>query len=90
MTKADLVDVVAKKANLTAKAAREAVAAVFGAVTDALKKGDKVQVIDYGGVISIIPHPRDPIEESYGFLKEGPSLTEALLKSRREDAARDK
>ena len=41
MTKADLVEVVAKKANLTAKAAREAVAAVFGAVTDALKKATK-------------------------------------------------
>jgi DNA-binding protein HU-beta len=48
MTKADLVDVVAKKANLTAKAAREAVAAVFGAVTDALKKGDKVVVTGFG------------------------------------------
>lgn len=48
MTKADLVEVVAKKASLTAKAAREAVAAVFGAVTDALKKGDKVVVTGFG------------------------------------------
>ena len=39
MTKADLVEVVAKKASLTAKAARESVAEfVFGAVTDSLKK----------------------------------------------------
>lgn len=48
MTKADLVEVVAKKASLTAKAAREAVAAVFGAVTDSLKKGDKVVVTGFG------------------------------------------
>ncbi len=48
MTKSDLVEVVAKKASLTAKAAREAVAAVFGAVTDALKKGDKVVVTGFG------------------------------------------
>ena len=47
-TKADLVEVVEKKANLTAKAAREAVAAVFGSVTESLKKGDKVVVTGFG------------------------------------------
>jgi nucleoid DNA-binding protein len=48
MTKADLIEVVAKKANLTAKASREAVGAVFQTVTDALKKGDKVVVTGFG------------------------------------------
>lgn len=48
MTKADLVAQVAKKANLTAKAAREAVAAVFGTVSDALKRGEKVVVTGFG------------------------------------------
>ncbi len=48
MTKADLIEVVARKANLTAKAARESVVAVFGAVTDSLKKGDKVVVTGFG------------------------------------------
>lgn len=48
MTKADLVAYVAKKASLTNKAAREAVASVLGAVTDALKKGDKVVVTGFG------------------------------------------
>lgn len=48
MTKADLVAYVAKKASLTAKAAKEAVNAVFGAVSDALKKGDKVVVTGFG------------------------------------------
>lgn len=48
MTKADLIEVVAKKANLTAKASREAVAAVFGAIADAMKKGDKVVVTGFG------------------------------------------
>ena len=48
MTKADLVVYVAKKANLTAKAAKESVNAIFGAVTDALKKGDKVVVTGFG------------------------------------------
>lgn len=48
MTKADLVVYVAKKVNLTAKAAREAVNAVFGTITNALKKGDKVVVTGFG------------------------------------------
>lgn len=48
MTKADLIAYVAKKASLTNKAAREAVAAVIGAITDALKKGDKVVVTGFG------------------------------------------
>ncbi|MEK7354003.1 MAG: AbrB/MazE/SpoVT family DNA-binding domain-containing protein [Chloroflexota bacterium] len=54
------------------------------------KKGDKFNVIDYGGVISIIPVSKDPIKAARGMLKGGPSLTKALLESRREDAARDK
>ena len=48
MTKADLIAYVSKKANLTNKAAREAVAAVFGSISDALKKGDKVVVTGFG------------------------------------------
>ena len=48
MTKADLVAYVAKKASLTSKAAKDAVNAVFGAVGDALKKGDKVVVTGFG------------------------------------------
>jgi DNA-binding protein HU-beta len=48
MTKADLVAYVAKKASLTNKAAREAVGSVLGAVTDALKKGDKVVITGFG------------------------------------------
>ncbi len=48
MTKADLIAYVAKKANLTNKAAREAVSSIFGAISDALKKGDKVVVTGFG------------------------------------------
>ncbi len=48
MTKADLVAYVAKKASLTNKAAKEAVAAVLGAVTDALKKSEKVVITGFG------------------------------------------
>jgi DNA-binding protein HU-beta len=48
MTKADLVAQVAKKAGLTAKAAKDAVGAVFGTMTDALKRGEKVVVTGFG------------------------------------------
>lgn len=48
MTKADLVTYVAKKSSLTAKAAKDAVNAVFGAISDTLKKGDKVVVTGFG------------------------------------------
>jgi len=48
MTKADLVAQVAKKAELTAKAAKEAVVAVFSTITDALKRGEKVVITGFG------------------------------------------
>lgn len=48
MTKADLVAQVAKKAHLSNKAAREAVQAVFGSISDALKRGEKVVVTGFG------------------------------------------
>lgn len=48
MTKADLIEYVAKKVSLTNKAAREAVAAVFGSISDSLKKGDRVVVTGFG------------------------------------------
>ncbi|MEK7127142.1 MAG: HU family DNA-binding protein [Patescibacteria group bacterium] len=48
MSKQDLVDLVAKKASLTNKAARESVQALLDAVRDALKRGEKVVVTGFG------------------------------------------
>ena len=48
MTKTELISAVAEKANLTKKDADKAVSAVFEAVTDALAKGDKVQLVGFG------------------------------------------
>jgi len=55
-----------------------------------LKKGDRVHVIDYGGVISIVPASRAPIKNSLGMLKGKSSLVKELLKSRHMDAQREK
>jgi AbrB family looped-hinge helix DNA binding protein len=54
-----------------------------------LEPGDKVSIVDYGGVLSIMPVPRDPIEHACGLLAGGPSLTRALLKERREERRRE-
>ncbi len=55
-----------------------------------LKKGDRVHVVDYGGVISIVPASEAPIKHSLGMLKGKTSLVKELAKSRREDAERGK
>ena len=48
MNKTQLIDVVATKTGLTKKAAEAAVNAVNEAITEALKAGDKVQIIGFG------------------------------------------
>lgn len=48
MTKKDLIDLIAKKANLTNKAARDAVGAFLNAVRDSLKRGEKVVITGFG------------------------------------------
>lgn len=48
MTKNDLVELVAKKAKLTNKAARDALLAIFDTITENLKKGEKVVVTGFG------------------------------------------
>ncbi|GIW63407.1 MAG: SPBc2 prophage-derived DNA-binding protein HU 2 [Patescibacteria group bacterium] len=48
MSKSDLIVQVAKKTGLTARAAKEAVNAVFDVVADALKRGEKVVVTGFG------------------------------------------
>ena len=48
MTKTELIDKVAELAKITKKDAGVAVGAVFDAISDALVKGDKVQLIGFG------------------------------------------
>ncbi len=45
-----------------------------------LKPGTAVQVVDYGGVLALVPLLADPIRQSAGMLSDpGDSLTDALL-----------
>ncbi len=48
MTKADLIDEVAKVSNLTKKESETIVNTVFENITDALVKGDKVELRGFG------------------------------------------
>ncbi len=48
MNKQQLVSAMAEKANLSKKDAEAALAAFIGSVEDALKKGEKVQLVGFG------------------------------------------
>lgn len=48
MNKGELVDQVAAEAGITKVAAKVAVDSVFGSITTAIKKGDRVQIIGFG------------------------------------------
>ena len=48
MTKKDLIEVVAKKANLTNKAARDSVQTMLNTIRDSLKRGEKVVLTGFG------------------------------------------
>lgn len=48
MTKNDLIEKVAKKSNLTKRAARDAVDATFNLSRDALVRGEKVVITGFG------------------------------------------
>ena len=48
MNKTELIDVIAKNADLTKKDAAAALTAFIDAVTDALKKDDKVTLVGFG------------------------------------------
>ena len=53
-----------------------------------LQPGSQVVLVDYGGVIAIVPALTDPIEESAGWLKEVPSLAPALRQERQRERQR--
>jgi len=48
MTKKDLIELVAKKANLTNKASKDAINATLNAIRDSLKRNEKVVITGFG------------------------------------------
>jgi len=54
-----------------------------------LNPGTSLRVVDYGGVLSLVPELDDPIGEAKGMLKGETSLTQALLDERQEEMGRE-
>ncbi len=54
-----------------------------------LKPGDAVNIVDYGGVLALVPAMKDPVREAMGLFKSEESLTELLLEERRKDRERE-
>ncbi len=54
----------------------------------ALRSGSALQVVDYGGVLALVPALADPVAHAAGILRGGKSLTKALRASRRQERAR--
>jgi AbrB family looped-hinge helix DNA binding protein len=54
-----------------------------------LGKGKRVQVVDYGGLLALMPVPDDPVEALHGMLAGGPSLTADLLAEREHERRRE-
>jgi AbrB family looped-hinge helix DNA binding protein len=53
-----------------------------------LQPGSQVTLVDYGGVIGIVPASTQPVEESAGWLKDSPSLAAALRRERHRERQR--
>ncbi|MDP2860007.1 MAG: AbrB/MazE/SpoVT family DNA-binding domain-containing protein [Bacillota bacterium] len=49
-----------------------------------LSKGTAVRFVDYGGVMGIVPAPKDAINAGFGMFK-GRRLTQRLLEERKRD-----
>jgi AbrB family looped-hinge helix DNA binding protein len=55
----------------------------------ALKPGSTVQIVDYGGVLALVPTLADPVRQAAGMLKRKKSLTQSLLAERRAERRRE-
>ena len=49
-----------------------------------LTPGTDIEIVDYGGVLALIPQQEDPIEAGAGMLAGRTSLTQALLRERQQ------
>ena len=54
-----------------------------------LNAGSRVLIVDYGGVLALVPPMSDPVAESAGMLKGEASLVRALLSDRAEETAHE-
>jgi AbrB family looped-hinge helix DNA binding protein len=54
-----------------------------------LHAGSEVVIVDYGGVLAIVPVSKKPIKQARGFLQGKPSMIKNLKKERELEKKRD-
>ncbi len=59
MTKRELIEILAKKAKLTKRAAREVVETFLGEITKALARGEKVKLSGFGVLFTKLFKPKE-------------------------------
>ncbi len=50
-----------------------------------IEQGTELQIMEYGGIIYLIPPVSDPVKTAQGALPAAPSLAGQLLRERRSD-----
>jgi len=50
-----------------------------------LEPGAEVRIVDYGGVLAIIPAMREPVKQAAGMLKTEKKLTDTLIEEHRRE-----
>lgn len=50
-----------------------------------IEAGTELQIMEYGGVIYLIPPVKDPIQAACGILPPKPSLAKRLIEERKRD-----
>ena len=55
-----------------------------------LSLGVELRVVDYGGVLALVPALTDPVRQAAGILKGRKSLTRALLAEHRKEKLRER
>jgi AbrB family looped-hinge helix DNA binding protein len=50
-----------------------------------IEPGTEMQIMEYGGIIYLIPPVEDPITSASGILPSKPSLSERLLRERKRE-----
>ena len=48
-----------------------------------IEPGSELQIMEYGGIIYLIPPVEDPIKEACGLLPSRPSLSKKILEGRK-------
>ena len=55
-----------------------------------LQSGSTVTLVDYGGVLAIVPALKNPIKQAAGMLHGGASLTKSLVNEHKKERQRGK